>query len=321
MTVRFRRLGIAAAAVALALVAVPAAAEPPPAASLEPVTDFGTNPGNLEMFHYAPDDAGAGRPVVVALHGCTQDAQTYHDNSGWSKLADSAKFHLVYAQQPGANNVRNCFNWFEPADQTRDQGEARSIAQMVQHAVDGFGADADRVYVTGLSAGGAMSAVMLAAYPDVFAGGSVVAGIPYRCATNVSAALQCMNPGVDKTPPQWGDLVRGASGYDGPRPRVAVWHGDADSTVAYANAAESVEQWTDTAGVGTEPTETADLPGGTTLEKYGDDAVRRYTVAGMAHGLPVDPGDAADQCGTAGQYFLDTICSAHYDAQYFGLVG
>jgi len=173
-----------------------------------------------------------------------------------------------------------------------------------------------------LSAGGAMSAIMLAAYPELFAGGSIIGGIPYRCATSSISAFSCMNPGTDRTPAAWGDLVRAANtGYDGPRAKVAIWHGGADYVVATRNGAESRDQWTNVHGVAATPTETVALPANTTLDKYGTDDVRVYTVAGMGHGTPVDPGTGPDQCGTAGAYFLDTICSTYHDAVYFGLNG
>ncbi|MEU5721603.1 PHB depolymerase family esterase [Micromonospora sp. NPDC047738] len=316
------RLAGAAAGIVLAAAAALTAALPAQAASLTQVTGFGSNPGNLAMYAYRPDGLPANAPAVVLLHGCTQNAGGYFANSGWQKYADLWKFALIVAQQPAANNSSSCFNWFETGDTARGQGEALSIKQMVDYARTNYGTDAARVYVSGLSAGGAMSAVMLATYPDVFAAGSVIAGLPYRCATSSTSAYSCMNPGVDKTPAQWGDLVRNAyPGYAGKRPRVAIWHGTGDYTVAVANAVESRDQWTNVLGVSQTPTSTATLPAGTSLEVYGSDQVRLYRVAGMGHGTPVDPGSATDQCGTAAAYFLDTICSTYRDALFFGLDG
>ncbi|MFG1952578.1 PHB depolymerase family esterase [Micromonospora sp. NPDC048830] len=314
------RLAAVAAGITLAAAALVAVSAPAQAASLTQVTGFGSNPGNLAMYAYRPDGLPANSPAVVLLHGCSQNASTYFTNSGWRKYADQWQFALIVAQQPSANNSSSCFNWFETGDTARGQGEALSIKQMVDYARSNYGLDAGRIFVSGLSAGGAMSAVMLATYPDVFAAGSVVAGLPYRCATSSTSAFSCMNPGVDKTPAAWGDLVRNAyPGYAGRRPRVAIWHGTSDFTVRPMNAVESRDQWTNVLGVSQTPTSTTTLPAGTSLEVYGNDAVRLYRIAGMGHGTPVDPGAGADQCGTAGAYFLDTICSAYRDAVFFGL--
>jgi feruloyl esterase len=304
----------------LAAITVVAAPSPASAASLEEVAAFGSNPGNLRMYAYRPDGLPANAPAVVLLHGCTQNAAGYFTNSGWRKFADQWRFALVLPEQRTANNANSCFTWFETGDTSRGQGEALSIRQMVGHAVAGFGIDAGRVYVSGLSAGGAMSAVMLATYPDVFAAGSVIAGLPYRCASSLSQAGTCQYTPPDRSPAQWGDLVRGAyPGYGGVRPRVAIWQGQSDYTVVPANGAELRDQFTDVLGVPAQPTAVSTLPAGTTLEVYGADRVRLYKIAGMGHGTPVDPGATAGQCGVAAAYFLDTICSAYRDALFFGL--
>ncbi|UNZ18624.1 PHB depolymerase family esterase [Streptomyces sp. 891-h] len=283
-------------------------------AALEKVTGFGSNPGNLSMYRYTPDGLGAGRPVVVVLHGCTQNAAAYFDGAGWKRAADEHGFTVVAPQQETANNANRCFNWFQSADTRRGSGEALSVRQMVDRTVEDLDADSSRVYVTGLSAGGGMTSALLAAYPDTFAGGGVVAGLPHGCATSLIGAFTCMNPGVDKTPRQWGDLVRAAyPGYTGPRPKVSVWHGTADYTVAPRNATESVEQWTDVLGADQTADATHQLPGGTTRSDYQDGTgqvvVRRYLVSGMGHGTPVKPSEG---CGKAGAYFLDTVCSTDH---------
>ncbi|MEU5564682.1 extracellular catalytic domain type 1 short-chain-length polyhydroxyalkanoate depolymerase [Micromonospora musae] len=316
------RLAAVAAGLVLAAAGAVTLAAPAQAATLTQVSSFGSNPGNLTMYAYRPDNLPANSPAVVLLHGCTQNASGYFTNSGWRKYADQWSFALIVAEQKSANNATSCFNWFETGDTARGQGEALSIKQMVDHAKANFGIDGSRVFVSGLSAGAAMSAVMLATYPDVFAAGSIVAGIPYRCATSMINAFGCMNPGTDKSPAAWGDLVRNAyPGYSGPRPRVAIWHGTSDTTVAPLNAAEARDQWTNVRGVAQTPTSTSSLPGGTSLEVYGNDVVRLYRVSGMGHGTPVDPGSGAEQCGNAAAYFLDTICSAYRDAAFFGLNG
>jgi poly(hydroxyalkanoate) depolymerase family esterase len=125
----------------------------------------------------------------------------------------------------GANNQNACFNWFEPDDTVRDRGEALSIRQMIGAMIARHSIDRSRVFVVGLSAGGAMTAAMLAAYPERFAGGAIVAGVPYGCADTVAKGLQYMKPGIDQTPAEWQRRVRNLAGGEGRVPPVSIWHG------------------------------------------------------------------------------------------------
>src|SRR5262249_5372300 len=150
-----------------------------------------------------------------------------------------------YPQQQPSNNPNNCFSWFLPADSRRDQGEALSIRQMVDHAIVNFGVDRRRVFVTGLSSGGAMASVMLAAYPDVFAAGAIVARLPYGCATSVNEAFGVMFTEQSPSARALGDRVRSASKHRGPWPKISVWHGTADAIVKPANAENIIRQWID----------------------------------------------------------------------------
>ncbi|MBP6749159.1 MAG: PHB depolymerase family esterase [Xanthomonadaceae bacterium] len=312
-----RRYGIAV----FALLAASALCAP--AFAQVEVTSFGSNPGNLRMFKYVPTGLPASAPMVVAMHGCAQSAASYDAESGWQLLANRWRFALLLPQQQSANNSSSCFNWFEAGDTARGQGEALSIKQMVDRMIVDHGVAPTRVYVTGLSAGGAMTSVMLATYPDVFAGGAIVAGLPHRCATSQSAAFSCMNPGSNLTPAQWGDKVRAASGWTGPWPIVSIWHGDADFTVRPMNATESMEQWTNVHGID-QTADVADTVGGFPHKVYkngsGKALVETYSITGMGHGTPVDPGTGETQCGTAGAYLLDVnLCSSYYIGRFFGL--
>lgn len=317
---RFAVSGLLAAAAGTVVLSPPAAA----ADGLTPVTGFGSNPGNLSMYTYVPTGLRTDAPLVVALHGCAQSAGDYYANSGWTKIADQYGFAVVFPQTSSANNSLSCFTWFDPADSTRGKGEAASIAQMVTKARSLYGSDAARVYVTGLSAGGGMAADLLAAYPDVFAGGSIASGLPAQCATSQTAASSCQYGSLNLTPAQWGDKVRAQNpGYPGPWPRVAIWQGTADYTVYPVNATELRDQWTNVRGISPTPSSTETLPGNTTLTNYDDatgrPAVQLYQISGMGHGLAVDPGSGAQQCGSAAAYFLDTICSSSYTAKFWGL--
>jgi poly(hydroxyalkanoate) depolymerase family esterase len=159
---------------------------------LEEVFGFGTNPGNLRMFTYLPRRLAPEPALVVVLHGCTQTAAGYDLGAGWSTLADRYGFALLVPEQLPSNNPKRCFNWFVADDTRRDRGEALSIRQMIETMVVDKGIDRRRVFVTGLSAGGAMTSVMLACYPEAFAGGAIIAGLPYGAATNVQEAFESM---------------------------------------------------------------------------------------------------------------------------------
>ena len=169
------------------------------------------NPGRLRMYTYVPDPLPSAPALVVVLHGCLQTAAEYDLGPGWSTLADRFRFALLFPEQQRANNPRGCFNWFQRGDSERDQGEALSIRHMVEHMIQAHAIDRGRVFVTGLSAGGGMTSVMLAAYPEVFAGGAVIAGVPYRGAIGAPAALRCMFQGQVRSARAWGDLVRAAA--------------------------------------------------------------------------------------------------------------
>ncbi len=317
-----RRLvaALAATVTALAVTALCVVASPRPAeaAGLQEVTGFGSNPGNLQMFRYVPSGLPAGRPVVLALHGCKQNATGYAGSSGWQQVADRMKFTVVFPGQTSQNNLNSCFNWFEPGDIRRGGGEALSVKQMVDKARQDNGSTS--AFVSGLSAGGAMTAVMLATYPEVFSGGGIVAGLPYQCATSMGAAFSCMSPGTNLTPAQWGDRVRAAATHSGPRPKVSIWHGTADSTVVPLNGTELVEQWTNVNGTDQTP-DVSDTVAGYPHKVYGG-TVEYYSITGMNHGQPVDPGTGSTQCGSAASWMLDVnICTAYHLTRFWGIDG
>lgn len=296
------------------------AAEDVPA-RLVAVNDFGSNPGRLAMFAYVPPSLPKGAPLVVVLHGCTQDAAGYDHGSGWSELAERHGFALLYAEQQRVNNPNLCFNWFRRGDTERGRGEPMSIRQMVRRMLRDHKLDARRVFITGLSAGGAMTAVMLATYPELFAAGAIIGGLPHGAAGNVQEAFTSMAGGISREPSAWGDLVRSASAHKGAWPRVSIWHGTEDATVRLANAHELVKQWTDVHGLGAAEPERDLGDGHERLIWAGGKGplVELVTIAGMGHGVPIAAGQESG--GEAGPYFLETgLASTRRIAAFFGLI-
>jgi poly(hydroxyalkanoate) depolymerase family esterase len=288
------------------------------------VTGFGSNPGALKMYEYVPAGLAASKPLVLVLHGCTETAQS-SALTGWNELADEAGFTVVYVEQQTANNPARCFNWAgefgNPDNLVRGKGENLSIKQMVDKAIADHGSDPARVFIVGFSAGGGTAAIMTATYPEVFAGGATMAGLPYNCTTTYVEVNGCMKPGKTRTAAEWTDLVKaGDPGFAGPWPRMSIWQGGADTTVAPANRTELVKQWTGVHGVdgATPVTDTVDGQAHAVYKDTGGKVlVETYEVAGMAHGVPVLP---SAKCGTAGSYAFDKgICAARRIAEFFGI--
>ena len=298
-------------------------AAPARSTRLRELTGFGANPGDLRMFVYAPAHLPPKAPLVIALHGCTQTADEYDDGTGWSSLADSLGFAVIYPQQQPANNPKNCFSWFLPGDIMRGDGEALSIREMIEHAIATFDADRGKVFVTGLSAGGAMASVMLATYPEVFAGGAIIAGLPYGCASNVQQAFEAMFTESGHVARALGDRVRTASRHRGPWPKISVWHGTSDPIMNPSNGEDIIRQWTNVHGLSNGPSY-QELIGGHTRRIWsdanGEALIEAFTIRDMAHGVPLATTTGGERCGAAGAFFLDVgISSTHHIARFWRL--
>ena len=292
---------------------------------LTEVSDFGDNPGALRMFTYLPPNLPKRPALVVVLHGCGQDARGYDHGAGWSTLANHYGFALLMPEQQRINNANTCFNWFNPEDIARDTGEARSIREMVAHMARTHGIDPRRVFITGLSAGGGMTSVMLAVYPEVFAAGAIIAGLPYGIATNLREALDGMFHSPERPARALGDLVRNASPHRGPWPRVSVWHGSADRTVNPGNAGEIVKQWLDLHELPAAPmaeTVVDGYPRQAWWNSDGETLVESFAITGMAHGTPLGIADNDHRYGAEGAFLIEAgISSSYHIAKFFGLTG
>jgi poly(hydroxyalkanoate) depolymerase family esterase len=287
------------------------------------VKGFGSNPGALRMFSHVPVLMQQPRALVVVLHGCGQNAAGYDVGAGWSTLAKHYGFALLMPEQQSSNNANTCFNWFNPDDIARERGEACSIRQMIARMVADHGIDPRRVFVTGLSAGGAMTSVMLANYPEVFAAGAIIAGLPFGVASNVHEALSGMRASRARSAKDLGDLVRKASKHKGKWPKLSVWHGTADRTVYPGNANEIVKQWLDVHRLPSEPMSEGPVDGHSRQVWWGADGetvVESFTIADMAHGTPLGIADNDKRYGTQGAFMIEAgISSSYHIAKFFGL--
>jgi poly(hydroxyalkanoate) depolymerase family esterase len=277
------------------------------------------------MFAFVPAQLQKPRALVVVLHGCGQTAAAYDLGAGWSTLARHYGFALLMPEQQRANNGNTCFNWFNAEDTARDSGEARSIREMIAHMVETHRIDPKRIFITGLSAGGGMTSVMLATYPEVFAAGAVIAGLPYGIASNLREALDGMFHSPARPERELGDLVRRASNHRGPWPKISVWHGSADRTVNPGNADEIVKQWLDLHDLPAVPmveTVVDGYPRQAWWNKDGEALVESYAITGMAHGMPLGLADNDQRYGVEGAFLIEAgISSSYHIAKFFGLTG
>ncbi|EJM97551.1 PHB depolymerase family esterase [Herbaspirillum sp. YR522] len=174
---------------------------------------------------YVPSSyRGQAMPLVVMLHGCTQDPDDFARGTQMNALAEEKGFVVLYPAQDASANASKCWNWFNAIDQQRGQGEPALIAAMTNEVIERYSLDRERVYVAGLSAGGAMAVIMGATYPDLYRAVGVHSGLPYAAASDLPSALSAMK-GISR---------RRNAPHDATLP-IIVFHGDRDTTVSPAN--------------------------------------------------------------------------------------
>ncbi|MEU5963928.1 PHB depolymerase family esterase [Micromonospora parva] len=293
MTLKTRMLGVVMAAVTLAAAAL-TFATPASAATLTQVTNFGTNPTNLQMHLYVPDRVATRPAILLAMHYCTGTGPAFHSGTQYASLADRYGFIVIY---PSATRSSKCWDVYSPQALRRGGGsDPVGLMSMVDYVKQRYSADPARIFATGTSSGAMMTNVMLGDYPDVFAAGASFAGVPFACfATGGTSEWnsQCANGQLIRTAQQWGDLVREAyPGYTGQRPRMQIWHGTNDETLRYPNFGEQVKQWTNVHGLSQTPTYTDSPQSGYTRTRYGSSGpmapVEAISMQGVTHNLPVD---------------------------------
>ncbi len=299
--------------------------------TLSEIKGFGNNPGNLSLFYHVPKNANnlKNSPMVVVLHGCSQGANSVAQLTGWNNLADEYGFYVLYPQQHFPNNPSHCFNWFKNNEIERGKGECESIKQMVDYMNTNFSIDKSQVFVTGLSAGAAMSVVMIATQPSMFKAAAIYAGGPYKPGSNIFSSAVSMTGALGKTPEQWKELVwQQNPAFKGNYPKVCVFHGRNDPVANIRNAYELIEQWTclhktdtiadenDLAYLGNK-----DVNRLSYKNKNNEEVVVFYRINEMGHALPVDPGHCKNQGGKNALFASDKkFYSTYYTACDFGLI-
>jgi len=239
-------------------------------------------------------------PLVVMLHGCTQNGDGFATSTGMNAVAEAEGFLVAYPVQPSSANSSQCWNWFLTAHQSRGSGEPASIAGVVTNVKSLYTIDNNKVYLAGFSAGAAMAAIMGATYPDVFSAIGVHSGLEYKAATTQTAAFTAMSSG-GPTPNTQGNAAYTAMGSYARTVRVMVFHGTSDYTVATVNGNQTLSQWAQTNDRASDGSDndniddTADytqggqVSGGRTYtrtvyeDSVGNEIMEKYLVDSMGH--------------------------------------
>jgi len=298
---------------------------------MKELSSFGENPGKLNAYVYTPKNVmdSISKPLVVILHGCTQNAKQMHEQTGWKELADSNQFHLLYPEQRMINNPNLCFNWFNDSDIERGKGEVESIHQMILNVSESLNIDSSKIFVYGLSAGAAMSLAVMTSYPEIINAGAVLAGGPYKSCENPLKAITLMKNPDQLTAEERGKKVKEQNpNFIGKYPKLILLHGGKDKVVAFENSLEIVKQWSYVLNVKSEHSILMDdydgHEGFSRSENWDDKNEPRiifYSLPKLGHSLAVDPGKGKKQGGKTGIFSKDVdLFSTWYIARDFGIL-
>jgi poly(hydroxyalkanoate) depolymerase family esterase len=239
---------------------------------------FSNAAGSRTYKVYVPSGyTGLSLPVVVMLHGCTQNPDDFAAGTRMNEVAEEQTFLVVYPRQPQSANMQKCWNWFNAGDQQREGGEPSLIAGIAMQVVEEFSADPARVYVAGLSAGGAAAAIMAATYPDIFAAVGVHSGLACGAARDMPSAFAAMGGGGTIRQRDEGRMVR-----------TIVFHGDADRTVNPCNSDHVIAQARQEAAL-TKKVTHGETPGGVAytrtvqLDASGEEVLEQWVLHGAGH--------------------------------------
>ncbi|KAI1739097.1 PHB depolymerase family esterase [Xylaria scruposa] len=227
-------------------------------ASLQQVTSFGANTSGTKMYIYVPDNIATKPAVIVAIHYCSGTANAYYTNTPYATLAEKYGFVVIYPESPYSGT---CWDVSSKEALTHNGGaDSNSIANMVSYTLNKYNGDKSRVFVTGTSSGAMMTNVLAATYPDVFAAGIAYAGVPATCfytGTVDGWNSTCSQGQLNLSQEYWANAALNAyPGYTGPRPRMRIHHGTADTTLYPQNYYETIKQWTGVFGYSTTPSAT-----------------------------------------------------------------
>ena len=291
------------------------------------ISNFGNNRGNLKMLTHTPKNIKPKVPLVIALHGCGQTAEEFAIQSGWNTLSSSKGFMVIYPEQKVENNINSCFNWFSQADFSKNDGESHSIKEMIQYAVNNYNVDTTKIYVVGLSAGGAMANIVMANYPSLINSGAVLSGIPFKAANNLQSGFAAMQGNIEKTSETWVSIIKENNPkYKGEYPKVIIFQGIDDPFVHSKNADIIELQWKgvhklkNDSRVVRKFNENNDVTE-IIYNQNNNPIVVKYEINNLGHAMAIDPGVEKYQGGIIGKFAVDKdFHSTYWTAKFFKLI-